>query len=85
MLTAFNFKKAHKAIESIEQQIQSEMPKGNFVLVGIDNEFVYFNVAAKPTEITEQEKRDLEEKTRFCLIAKRDNRLSYNAEFKMSL
>ena len=84
MITARNFQKAQNAMISAQEQA-SEMPNGSFVFIGADNDYIYFNIVAKPTEIAESEKENIEVKTRFTLIQKRDNKFSYCAEFKMAL
>lgn len=82
MITAFSFRKAQGAIEAATQIVSVEMPKARFVLVGVDNDYIYFNVVARHPSV--QEIQNLKEKTGFELVFE-DDRLTYKANFKMAL
>lgn len=66
-----------KAIDTIDEAkriVGVEMPKAKFVLKGISDKFVYFNVVCKLHETDEEEMEDIVAKTRF-----------YVGEFKMRI
>jgi len=84
MLEAINFQKVEKALMNARQQAKSEMPNSAFVFIGVDNEYLFFNLVARKSEITEHQIRDLKEKTRFQLISEDDNKI-YKVECKVSL
>lgn len=84
MITAYNFDKAHQVIDEAKRITENEMPAATFVLVGVDNEFVYFNVVAKLSQVTESQIEDICAKTRFIPIGI-DQRAIYTGKFKISL
>ena len=85
MITAESFKKAGAALQEAKRDTESWMPKAKLVFIGADNDYLFFNVVAKASSITEQQVRNLKEKTRFQTICVKSNGLLYQAEFKMNL
>lgn len=83
MITASNFRKAQKAIEDAAQVISIEIPASNFVLVRVDNDYIYFNVVARqhPSDI---QIRNIKEKTGFEVISEVDGMI-YKVECRMPL
>ena len=69
MITAYTFHKAQDTIQEAQRIAANEMPNGTFVFIGLDGDFVYFNVVAKMGQITEQQVIDLQQKTRFYTLA----------------
>lgn len=84
MITAYNFQKSHQVIDEAKGITKSEMPKADFVLVGVDNEYVYFNVVAKLSQTNANEIEDIIAKTRFEPIEISTNRI-YKGEFKIRI
>lgn len=82
MITAETFKKAQSSIDSAKQQAISEMPNGEFVFIGMDNESIYFRVVAKLSKITKEQIEGIKVKTRFS-VTKEITRGLYSTEFKM--
>ena len=82
MISAYNFQKAQEALVSAEQQAKSEMPTADFVFIGVDNRFLYFNVVAKPEPGLERDAKNLKEKTRFGVIREQLSPI-YKGEFWM--
>jgi len=65
MITAYKFELIPRNIAEAIGIVQIEMPAATFVLTGVDNDYIYFNVVARQADITEEQKRDITEKTRF--------------------
>lgn len=65
MITAYQFGKIQKELARAERVAKEEMPKGQFVFVGVDATYIYFNVVARLSETNDQEIRDIKAKTRF--------------------
>ena len=64
-IDAHTLGKAMKNIEEAKRIASREMPRSKFALVGIDEKYVYFNVVARLTDVTENEILDIVAKTRF--------------------
>lgn len=84
MISAFTLQQANKCIEEAQRITRSEMPKSKFSFVGLDGEFIYFNVAAKITDTNEDEILNIVAKTRFEPIETTD-KLIYVGKFKMKI
>lgn len=82
MITAFNFRKAQGAIEVATQVVSVEVPQARFVLVGVDNDYIYFNVVAR--YLSDGEIRGIKEKTGFEIISEADGMI-YKVECRMAL
>lgn len=82
MITAFSFEKAQKAIKAAEQVISIKAPHALFVLVGVDNDYIYFNVVA--LHPSDGEIRDIKEKTGFVIVSE-ENGVLYKVECRMAL
>lgn len=76
--------KAMSTIEEAKRIVSVEMPKANFVLKGISDKFIYFNVVCKLHETDEDEMEDIVAKTRFYVINITDSPI-YVGEFKMRI
>jgi len=83
MITAYTLKRLAIAQADAESAAAVEMPKGTFVLVGIDAEFVYFNVACKMSQTNAQEIKDLKEKTGFETLSEKTAGV-YVGEFRIA-
>lgn len=84
MLTAYNYNKALEVIKEVKRILKIEMPRGNFVFVGVDNDYLYFNVVSKLHLTNEQEIKDICQKTRFIPLNVFQHMI-YKGEFKISL
>ncbi len=82
MITAFNFRKAQEAIKNATQVVSVEVPQARFVLVGVDNDYIYFNVVAR--YLSDGEIRGIKEKTGFEIISEADGMI-YKVECRMAL
>lgn len=82
MISAYTLAQASKTVEEASRIAKVEMPQATFVFVGIDAEYVYFNLIAK--HITQQQSRDIVQKTRFIPISQACNGI-YKGEFQISI
>jgi len=73
-----------KNIAEAERIASREMRKAKFALVGADSEFIYFNVVARLTDVTENEIRDIKEKTRFEPLSESRHPI-YVGKFRMRI
>lgn len=84
-LTAYSFNKAGEAVRSAEQQAKSEMPNSTFVLTGLNNKEIFFNVVCKMSQTNQKEIRDLGAKTRFLRGFEQTGGEVYVGQFSMDL
>lgn len=85
MISAISFQKAIKAQASAKQQVLAEMPEAIFALQSVDDYCIYFGVLALCKETSDQQIRNLKEKTRFALLGETNSGIYYSALFKMYL
>ena len=84
MIKALRLKQADQALSDAISAASSEMPQATFVFVGLDNDYIYFNVVAKMSKITDSQMRDITEKTSFVPISIQAKGI-YKGEFKMTI
>ena len=84
MITAIEFQKAQKAIESAKDATLIEMKNATFVFTGVDNKHIYFNVIGKLAEISDIEIKNLRQKTRFVPLMQTKKTI-YKGAFRMAL
>lgn len=68
-------------IERAKSVAKDIMPNAEFVFVGMTNEHIVFNLVAKTDQITDQEIKDIKEKTRFACTNEEKNWCVYKGEF----
>lgn len=85
MLKASYINRAMKEVENAELVTASIAPGTIFRFEAMDEKYIYFNVVAKniPSVITDDQKRDLLEKTRFSIYSSDSSRLIYCVTFKV--
>ena len=84
VIDARTFNKANGTIEEIKHILDSEMPKGDFIFLGIDKNFVYFKVACRSSDTNSVQIRDIKEKTRFHVVEEKLEPF-YLGEFKIRI
>lgn len=84
LISANVLENALKEKEVASVIVKKEAPNAYFVFKGIDKESIYFSVVAKKSQITEDEIRNLKEKTRFQTIEE-NNHPIYTGYFKMDI
>ncbi len=84
MITADQLKRATKEIEAQTKVAECEMPNAEFVLDGIDSKYIYFSLVGKLSQITEQQKKNIVEKTRFFPL-ETIGKVIYNQKFKVKV
>jgi len=84
MIKAKRLEQAEQALSDARSAASSEMPQAAFVFVGLDNDYVYFNIVAKMSKITASQMRDITEKTSFVPISIKSKGV-YKGEFKMTI
>lgn len=82
MISAHAFNKAHETINEAQRILQREMPKGHFVLVGVSEQSVFFNVVCKLHETNKEQMRDIKAKTRFMLMEETTQHI-YKGQFSI--
>ncbi len=86
MIPRHIYDKVEKNRKEAVRIVKSEMPAATMVFVGITAIHIYFNVVAQPTKIDDQQKKDLQQKTRFEPL---DQGFAtgniYKASFRMSI
>lgn len=92
MITAANFIKAQQVEASARLVAAQEMPNSHFVLVGVDNDFVYFDIVCKMSQTTPEQIRDIVEKTQFQVVLdtisnihNQDKPVIYQTRFKVRI
>lgn len=70
MITAYQLEKTQKEIVNASKVVYSIAPTAEFHLVGIDNKKIYFNVIARPGQLSDDQKKELSVKTRFVVTDK---------------
>lgn len=85
MITATDLEKAMNTKLNAEAEVYYQMKDATFVFVGIDSEFVYFNVVAKQSQVSAEQKTSICEKTRFQLIKDCSNNRIFKLEMKVSI
>jgi lipopolysaccharide export LptBFGC system permease protein LptF len=85
MITAESFQKAQRTLNEAQNIVDVEMPNAKVVFVGADNDYLFFNVIAKRSQVTDQQIKDIKEKTRFETITEHDTNLLWRSEFKINL
>ena len=84
MLSAYAFNKSHDTINEAMRIIQREMPKAKFVLIGVSEQQVFFNVVCKLHETNAREMTDIKAKTRFMPL-KETKEFVYKGEFSIAI
>lgn len=70
MITAYQLEKTQKEIENARKVVAITAPNAEFHLVGIDNKKIYFNIIARPGQLSDDQKKELSVKTRFIVTDK---------------
>ena len=80
----FTIERMNKEIESAKEVVKEEATNAEFVCTGTDGKYVYFNVVAKKSHITENQIDCLATKTRFIKISE-DCRVIYIGMYKVEI
>lgn len=85
MISAHVLREGQGEVINAGQVVSVEAPFAEFVWLGQDSEYIYFNVVCKPHLITDEQKVNLQVKTRFYLMNEESTQWLYKAEFRVAI